>query len=73
MPYFVFRIREPRILELVESFDGYRDARALVRALRAESTREDPFTARLVRATDEAHARRLLSERRDPRPLGEDA
>ena len=35
--------------------------------------RDDPVTVRMVFAAGEAQAERLLTERREPRPLGEDA
>ena len=34
---------------------------------------DDPTTVRMVFAAGEAQAERLLTERREPRPLGEDA
>ena len=73
VPYFIYKLRWPRPPEKAGSFDGYREARTAVRAMRGDLDRDDPTTVRMVFAADEAQAERLLSERREPRPLGEDA
>ena len=73
MPYFVFKLRHPRSLENAGVFANYRDARIAVREMRRALDRDDPTTVRMVFAAGEAQAERLLSERREPRPLGEDA
>ena len=73
MPYFVYRLRPPRPPEKAGAFEGYRDARAAVREMRRALDRDDPAVVRMVFAADEARAERLLAERREPRPLGEDA
>ena len=73
MPYFVFEVREPRSLRCVDSFDRYRDARGAVREMRAGLASEEGVTARMIFAADAAQAERLLLEKREPRPLGEDA
>ena len=41
--------------------------------MRRALDRGDPATVRMVFAAGEAQAERLLAERREPRPLGEDA
>ena len=73
MPYFVFKLRHPRSLENAGVFASYRDARIAVREMRRALDPDDPTTVRMVFAADEAQAERLLTERREPRPLGEDA
>ena len=73
MPYFVFKLRHPRSLENAGVFANYRDARIAVREMRRALDRDDPTTVRMVFAAGEAQAERLLTERREPRPLGEDA
>ncbi len=73
MPYFIYRLRPPRPPEKTGSFAAYREARAAVRAMRRALDRDDPTTVRMVFAVGEAQAERLLTERREPRPLGEDA
>ena len=74
MPYFIYRLRTPRAPERIPGvFTGYREARAVVREMRRAFDRGDPTTVRMVFAADEAQAERILAERREPRPLGEDA
>ena len=73
MPYFIYRLRPPRPPENAGSFAAYREARAAVREMRRALDPDDPSTVRMVFAAGEAQAERLLSERREPRPLGEDA
>ena len=73
VPYFIYRLRAPRPPEKAGSFAAYREARAAVRAMRRALDRDDPTTIRMVFAAGEAQAERLLTERREPRPLGEDA
>ena len=71
--YFIYKLRRPLSPEKVGSFAAYREARAAVREMRRALDRDDPTTVRMVFAAGEAEAERLLSERREPRPLGEDA
>ena len=73
MPYFIYKLKLPRVLEKVGAFARYREARAAVREMRRTLDRDDPTTVRMILAADEAQAERLLTERREPRPLGEDA
>ena len=73
VPYFIYKLRWPRPPEQAGSFADYREARTAVRAMRRALGRDDPATVRMVFAAGEAHAERLLEERREPRPLGEDA
>ena len=73
VPYFIYRLRPPRPPEKAGSFEAYREARAVVREMRRALERDDSTTVRMVFAAGEAQAERLLTERREPRPLGEDA
>ena len=73
VPYFIYKLRPPLPPESAGSFDAYREARAAVREMRRALGRDDPVTVRMVFAAGEAQAERLLTERREPRPLGEDA
>lgn len=72
MPYFVYKVFADRQLEPVETFDNYRDAKALVRSMRASLVPGDQHVPRLIFATSVSEAERLLAEVREPRPLGED-
>lgn len=73
MPYFVYKVFNNRTLEAVDAFDSYRDARQLARSLRAEDGTAEDHTYRLIFARHEAEAERLLTQKREPRPLGEDS
>ena len=73
MPYFVYKVFSNRTLEPVDAHEKYRDAKVRARELRAESKDDDDFTFRLIYARNETEAERLLTQKREPRPLGEDS
>lgn len=72
MPYFVYEIFPPRRLKLVDSFDGYREARTRARALRAALGADAEQAVRVIHAQSTEEAARLLTEVREARPLGEE-
>lgn len=72
MPYFVYEIFPPRRVELVDSFDGYREARTRARALRAALGADAEQAVRVIHASSTEEATRLLTEVREARPLGEE-
>ena len=72
MPYFVYEIFPPKRLQLVESFDDYREARTRARGLRAALGADAEQTVRVIFARSTEEATRLLTEVREPRPLGEE-
>ncbi len=72
MPYFVYEIFPPRRLQLVDSFEGYREARSRARALRAALSADADQTVKVIHAQTSEEAARLLMEVREPRPLGEE-
>lgn len=72
MPYFVYEIFPPKRLQLVESFDDYREARTRARSLRAALGADAEQTVRVIFARSTEEATRLLTEVREPRPLGEE-
>ncbi|NEV61360.1 hypothetical protein [Thiorhodococcus minor] len=72
MPYFVYKISPPRILEYIETCDGYQDARDIVRGRRAEEPRDTGVEYRLIFAKQQGEAEKLLSRPRDERVIGED-
>ena len=72
MPYFVYKVFPARRYEAVEAFERYREARTLARQMRADLMSRDTHTVRIVHAASPGEAERLLSERREPPPLGED-
>ncbi len=72
MPYYVYEILPPRRLELVDGFEAYREARARARALRAALGADAGKSIRVIYAQSTEEATRLLTEVREPRPLGEE-
>lgn len=72
MPYFVYKISPPRILEYIETCDRYQDARDIVRGRRGDEPRDSGVEYRLIFAKQQGEAERLLSIPRDERVIGED-
>ncbi len=72
MPYYVYDIFPPKRLELVDSFSAYRQARTRARALRAALGADAEQSVRVIYAQSTEEAARLLTEVREPRPLGEE-
>lgn len=72
MPYFVYKIAPPRILEHIDTVDGYQEAKALVRSIRADLDRDQVNSVRMIFAKDAAEAEKLLSTPREARVIGED-
>lgn len=72
MPYFVYKIYPNRTLDFIESHESYRDAKKKTYDLRDTLEEEDNFTYRLVHASHEREAVRLLTAKREARPLGEE-
>ncbi len=72
MPYFIYQISEHRKLEHLDTKEKYRDARDLVRRLRAENSHIAPENIRMIFAKRPAEAEKLLSAPRDERVIGED-
>ena len=73
MPYYIYKVLPGKEFEMVEEFPGYRPAREEVRRLRAELTPDAGYTLRIIHARNPDEAVALMSETREPRPLGEDA
>ena len=69
MPYFVFQVAGDDLasapLELLDSFDTYRDARSLARARRKENQEADPKAVRVVFAETAELAEALLRQPRE--------
>jgi hypothetical protein len=72
MPYYVYEILPPKRLQLVDSFAAYREARTRARALRAALEADTEKSIRVIYAQSTEEATRLLTEVREPRPLGEE-
>ena len=73
MPYFLYKVFPGKKFELIEQYPAYRSARDEARKRRAAMSSEDPYNVKVMFAKDSEQAERLMSEEREPRPLGEDA
>jgi hypothetical protein len=72
MPYYIYRVTNPRTLEFLSSKERYQEARALVRELRTQTPEASAATVRMVFAKSTGEAERLLSVPRDERVIGDD-
>ena len=72
MPYFVYRITPSLKLTHIDTKDRYQDARAIVRDLRANRAEGDDADYRMIFASQQGEAERILSTPRDERVIGED-
>ena len=72
MPYFVYRVSPSLQLSYIDTKDRYQEARTLVRTLREQRQAEDDGDSRLIFASQQGEAERLLSTPRDTRVIGED-
>ncbi len=69
MPYYVYKITQPtpilKNLELQDTFENYRDARALARSMRAELPANSGITIQLIYAGSTLEAEEQLQEKRE--------
>jgi hypothetical protein len=73
MPYFLYKVFPNKKLELIEDFGKYKEAKDRARQLRAEMGNDDSYIVKMIHAKHTEEAKRLLSQERKPRPMGEDA
>lgn len=66
------RSHYPAFFEHVDTVDGYQEAKALVRSIRATLDRDQVNSVRMIFAKNAAEAEKLLSTPRDERVIGED-
>ncbi|MBF0255602.1 MAG: hypothetical protein HQL47_03900 [Gammaproteobacteria bacterium] len=71
MPYFVYRITEPKKLEKLDQFDNYKQAREAARSMRAESMDSPGSLIRMIFAKNEVEAEKLLLAPREQRFIDE--
>lgn len=71
MGYHIFEINPFKQLTYLQSIANYREAKQVVRNLRATPELATGTTYRMMFASDPAQAERLLKEKREPRPMGE--
>ena len=72
MPYFVYSISADKELELLKSFDTYREAKQAVTAMRVELSAKENRLVRIVFAQDPAEAEELLKTKRERQPSEDD-
>jgi hypothetical protein len=72
MPYFVYKITPARQLTYIDTKERYQDARTIVRDLRANRAEGDDCDYRMLFASQQGEAEKILSMPRDERVIGED-
>jgi hypothetical protein len=71
VPYFVYKITEPKQLEQLDVFDNYKQARELARGQRAESGKDSNTQVRMIFAKNDTEAEKLLLAPREQRFIDE--
>lgn len=75
MPYYVFKMVSFPIkqLELIETFDKFKDASAYAKTRRSEIGEADKFAIKVQFGENQLQAEEALNEVREPQPmLGDD-
>ncbi|MCP3870222.1 MAG: hypothetical protein GY703_19440 [Gammaproteobacteria bacterium] len=72
MPYFVYRISEDNKLQCLDQHNSYKEARGQVRKRRSEQAADDTSLVRLIFASSEMEAERLLLTPRESPVEGDD-
>jgi len=72
MPYFIFSISPDKQLKCLEQHDKYRPAREQTRNLRATQNADDNDNIRMIFASSESEAERLLLTPREAPIEGDD-
>lgn len=72
MPYYIYKITEPLLLEYLDETARFLEAKELVKKLRRELTPSSAVKVRMVFADSIGEAERLLTIPRDTRVIGED-
>ena len=72
MPYLVYKVFAEKKLEYVDTQPNYREAKAVVNAMRKELNEEADHMVRMVFAKNQNEAERLLTEEREAPPAGEE-
>jgi len=67
MPYFVFKCQNNkfRSVDHIEAFESFKEAKALVKNLRAKNSLGDPLAYKVVFADDLLEAEMLILEKRE--------
>jgi len=72
MPYYVYKVFSQHQVEYVEDHAGYRDARESARDMRKALPTEADHRVKIIFAKNAGEAERLLTEEREPMPMGDD-
>jgi hypothetical protein len=72
MPYFVFSIRPFAQIRKLAEFDGFKDASAHAKSLRASQSSDRDAQIKVMFAENERLAEDLLCQIRTPSPSGDD-
>jgi len=71
MPYYIYRISEPKKLEYIDEKVKYKEARSQVDELRKAQPADDQAIVRMVFAKTPGEAEKLLSIPKDDRVIGD--
>jgi hypothetical protein len=72
MPYFVYRLLPENRPEYIGDYEKFLDAKAVVRALRAQEAANSGVVVRMMHAASQGEAERILLTPRDDRIIGDD-
>jgi len=71
MPYFIYRVIDPRKLEYLDTFEDYKEARDAARAHRGDLPRDTDIIVRMIFAKSQTEAEKLLLAPREERYIDE--
>ena len=71
MPYYIYRVSEPKKLELLEVEEKYREAKSRLKELRTAQPADDEAIVRMIFAKTTGEAEKLLSIPKDDRVIGD--
>jgi hypothetical protein len=75
MPYYVYKVTTfpIKLLELVQTFDKFKEASAFAKIRRTELAEDDKSTVKVIFGENQLQAEDTLNEYREPQPvIGDD-
>ena len=72
MPYYIYRVDAKKQLTYLDQDTNYRKARDTARSLRGEQSENDATTIKLIFASNQNEAERLLQTTREAPIIGDD-
>jgi len=72
MPYYVYRLLPENRLDYIGDYEKYQDAKAVVHALRIQEGKDSGVVVRMMHASSQGEAERILLTPRDDRIIGDD-